>query len=153
MREGITNTYAPGGTGRAAPRPVRAMVAMLFLCATLVLSAATSAAGLRLEALLPPTPDWSAVTGQAGAHLGHAVASAGDVNGDRYGDLIGGAPSYDDGQMDEGLAPLWLGAPGGLPGTGGRVDGSLPAAGVTVAGAWTDPLGRVTNQSAAANDE
>ena len=36
---------------------------------------------------------WSA-TGGSGAYQGRAVAGAGDVNGDGYADLIGGAPGY-----------------------------------------------------------
>ena len=37
------------------------------------------------------SPDWSAQSDQAGAFLGSAVATAGDVNGDGFSDLIAGA--------------------------------------------------------------
>ncbi|PWV56144.1 FG-GAP-like repeat-containing protein [Chitinophaga sp. S165] len=39
----------------------------------------------------------------------NAVAGAGDVNGDGYGDIIVGAPLYDRGQIDEGVGLVYLG--------------------------------------------
>ncbi|HET6374146.1 MAG TPA: FG-GAP-like repeat-containing protein [Candidatus Polarisedimenticolia bacterium] len=62
-------------------------------------------------------PNWSAV-GTAGSNefLG-AAAAAGDVNGDGFGDLLVGAPYYDNGQLDEGAAFLYLGSPTGLSAT------------------------------------
>jgi len=61
---------------------------------------------------------WKAESDQAGASLGKAAASAGDVNGDGYDDVIVGAPMYDNGQADEGRAFLWLGGPSGLGANG-----------------------------------
>ncbi len=53
---------------------------------------------------------------QANARLGWSVASAGDVNGDGYSDVIVGAPNYDDGaNADEGRAFLHHGSAAGLP--------------------------------------
>jgi hypothetical protein len=52
---------------------------------------------------------------QPDAWLGRSVASAGDVNGDGYGDVIVGAPRYDSGQSDEGAAFLFLGGAAGIP--------------------------------------
>ncbi|KAA0993119.1 FG-GAP-like repeat-containing protein [Dyadobacter aurulentus] len=46
---------------------------------------------------------------QAGAQFGCSVASAGDVNGDGYSDVIAGALTYDNGEVDEGGAFVWLG--------------------------------------------
>ena len=60
------------------------------------------------------SPDFSAVSGQRDAELGFSVASAGDVNGDGYGDVIMGADAYDNGSTDEGLAVVWLGSASGL---------------------------------------
>jgi hypothetical protein len=60
------------------------------------------------------TPAWTADGIQAFANLGLSVAGAGDVNGDGYGDVIVGAPSYDQGQTNEGKALVYLGSPSGL---------------------------------------
>ena len=52
------------------------------------------------------------LTGEAAADsFGRAVSSAGDVNGDGYGDVIVGAPSYNYGQ---GKVYVYLGSPSGL---------------------------------------
>ncbi|MBK8522563.1 MAG: FG-GAP repeat protein [Chitinophagaceae bacterium] len=52
---------------------------------------------------------------QAGAQFGWSVASAGDVNGDGYSDVIIGAPYYDDGaNMSEGRAYIYHGSATGL---------------------------------------
>jgi hypothetical protein len=46
---------------------------------------------------LATSPAWTAEGGQEAAELGLAVATAGDVNGDGYSDVVLGAYSYDDG--------------------------------------------------------
>jgi hypothetical protein len=51
---------------------------------------------------------------QDGAQLGTSVARAGDVNRDGYGDVIVGAPFYDQGQTDEGAAFVFLGSANGV---------------------------------------
>jgi hypothetical protein len=51
---------------------------------------------------------------QAGAQMGASVASAGDVNGDGYSDVIVGAYGYDNGQTDEGAAFIYHGSAAGL---------------------------------------
>ncbi len=57
---------------------------------------------------------WTFESNQAIAFLGASVASAGDVNGDGFHDVIAGAPSYDDGQSNEGVAYLFMGSASGL---------------------------------------
>ena len=51
---------------------------------------------------------------QAGAHFGHSVAFVGDTDGEGFGDVVVGAPMYDDGETDEGAAFLFDGAAAGL---------------------------------------
>jgi hypothetical protein len=46
--------------------------------------------------------------------MGSSVASAGDVNGDGYSDLILGAPGFANGQLAEGAAFIYHGGPQGL---------------------------------------
>ena len=67
----------------------------------------------RLTTGLIITPTWSTMGNQPVALLGWAVATAGDVNGDGYADVIAGAPRYNHGQNDEGAAFLYLGGPDG----------------------------------------
>jgi len=49
---------------------------------------------------------------KAGAFLGTSVSGAGDVNGDGYDDVIVGAPRYNNGAAEEGIAVVFLGNPG-----------------------------------------
>ncbi|MGV3604179.1 MAG: FG-GAP-like repeat-containing protein [Dyadobacter fermentans] len=51
---------------------------------------------------------------QADAWFGFSVASAGDVNGDGYSDVLVGAPHYDHGQTNEGAAFLYYGSAAGI---------------------------------------
>ncbi|MEW5988264.1 MAG: integrin alpha [Chloroflexota bacterium] len=62
-------------------------------------------------------PDWTAESDQTSAYLGVSVATAGDVNGDGYDDVIVGAVSYDNGQQDEGRALVYHGSAAGLSAT------------------------------------
>ncbi len=72
-----------------------------------------SAAGL--SAAPTSTPDDA---DQAGANFGYSVASAGDVNGDGYSDVIIGADFFDDGaSTNEGRAFVYHGSATGLPAT------------------------------------
>jgi hypothetical protein len=66
---------------------------------------------------LATNPSWSSNGGHDGALFGWSVATAGDVNGDGYADIIVGAPTYDRGQTEEGAAFLYAGGPAG-PSTG-----------------------------------
>lgn len=59
-------------------------------------------------------PLWWAESNQVSARFGAAVASAGDVNGDGFCDIIVGAPWYD-GPSGEGAAFAWYGDAGSIP--------------------------------------
>jgi hypothetical protein len=69
---------------------------------------------------LPPdgTPDntwWSASYAQENAWFGYAVASAGDVNGDGYSDILVGSPFIDTSAGENaGKAFIWAGSETGL---------------------------------------
>lgn len=63
---------------------------------------------------LSETPDWTVLGDQGGTLFGRSVGSAGRVNDDRFADVIVGAPSYDDGETDEGAAFAYYGSPTGL---------------------------------------
>ncbi len=58
--------------------------------------------------------DWFESIGQEGAHYGQSVATAGDVNGDGYADVIVGAPDYTNGQDGEGGTWVYHGSAAGL---------------------------------------
>jgi len=60
------------------------------------------------------TPAWTAESNQALANFGYNVATAGDVNGDGYSDVLVGSSLYDNGETNEGRAYLYLGSPSGL---------------------------------------
>ncbi len=68
---------------------------------------------------LPNNPNWTASSDQSGSLFGHAVSSAGDVNGDGYEDVVIGAPRYKNGELesDEGRVYLYLGSAAGLTDT------------------------------------
>ncbi|MCD4812853.1 integrin alpha, partial [bacterium] len=66
---------------------------------------------------LMTNPGWTAESDQANAYFGYSVASAGDVNGDGYSDVIVGAYYYDHGETDEGRAYVYHGSSSGLAGT------------------------------------
>ena len=76
----------------------------------------------------PSTADASIFGNQIDCRLGHAVASAGDVNGDGRGDIIVGAPLVgipfpspipeNQGSGNGGAALIFLGSAAGITGTG-----------------------------------
>lgn len=66
----------------------------------------------------PSTADTRLQSDQVGAQLGFSAASAGDVNGDGFADVIVGAPLYDSVPnvlSDTGGAYIFLGSPIGVP--------------------------------------
>ena len=62
---------------------------------------------------LASSATWTAESNQANATFGVDIASAGDVNGDGYDDVVVGAYQFDDGENDEGQALLYLGSSAG----------------------------------------
>jgi hypothetical protein len=60
------------------------------------------------------SPAWTAESDQAGAEFGVSVATAGDVNGDGFSDVIVGAPGSTNGQVREGRAYVYHGSAAGL---------------------------------------
>jgi hypothetical protein len=60
------------------------------------------------------TPSWSFISGQGGARLGTSAATAGDVNGDGFADVIVGANTFDSERSDEGGVWVFLGSPSGV---------------------------------------
>ncbi len=60
------------------------------------------------------TANWTAESDQVNAWFGINVASAGDVNGDGYSDVIVGSPNFSNGQTSEGRAFVFYGSASGL---------------------------------------
>lgn len=64
---------------------------------------------------LSSNPGWTYESDVAFAWLGDSVASAGDVNGDGFGDVIIGADGFTSGETNEGAAYGFYGSENGLP--------------------------------------
>lgn len=63
----------------------------------------------------PTGPGWPSSRGGLPGRLGNSVATAGDVDGDGFSDVIVGAFQYSlPGQENEGRALAYLGSPSGL---------------------------------------
>jgi len=90
-----------------------------FVCAAL--ASAMLAPGPAHAATFDPATRVRIEGGQAFARLGISVASAGDVNGDSYDDVLVGADGYDDGQAEEGAAFLFLGSASGIASAGATI--------------------------------
>ena len=60
-----------------------------------------------------PEADWAVTGDQAEARIGDAVATAGDVNGDGYADVIVGASEYWGDQAEEGKVFVYYGSASG----------------------------------------
>jgi hypothetical protein len=61
--------------------------------------------------------NWNATGGMVGSKFGSSVATAGDVNGDGFSDVLVGAPNYANGEVAEGKAYLYYGSATGLSAT------------------------------------
>lgn len=91
-------------------RPVGPLALALALLALIVLVAAPAAGAVKPGVT---STDWEWDGDQPHAHLGEAVAAAGDVNGDGFTDLAIASPWYDDTELDEGKVSVLLGGPQG----------------------------------------
>jgi hypothetical protein len=60
------------------------------------------------------SPAWSAESNQGGAEMGFPVATAGDVDGDGYSDVLVSAWKYTSGHLEEGRVFFYHGSPNGL---------------------------------------
>ncbi|MDM7916400.1 MAG: integrin alpha, partial [Candidatus Eisenbacteria bacterium] len=60
------------------------------------------------------SPAWQVEGEQAAAQFGFQCATAGDVNGDGYSDVVVSSPYFDAGEEREGRIFLFLGSPDGL---------------------------------------
>lgn len=76
----------------------------------------------------PNNADWTGKITAAGIDLGYAAGTAGDVNGDGYSDVFGGARFYDHEATDEGGAFVWYGSPDGLSTGGWRAESDQASA-------------------------
>jgi hypothetical protein len=84
---------------------------------------------------LRTTPSRHFQSDQADALLGYSVATAGDVNGDGFSDVLVGAPYWEDDVISEGRAWLYLGSASGYPQLLLARREQQPPPGHTVAGA------------------
>ena len=68
---------------------------------------------------LSASPAFTALGEMADAYFGFAVATAGDVNGDGYADVLVGSYRYDDGVNRANVGKVYVlhGGPGGVTGT------------------------------------
>jgi hypothetical protein len=84
----------------------------------LVLVATLAAIPVSLQAASQTlTPIWIGEADMAGANYGQSVASAGDVNGDGYADVIVGTPYFQNANGYQGRAFVYYGSGAGLPTT------------------------------------
>ena len=85
------------------------------------------------------SPTWTGESDQAGAGFGGAVAAAGDLDGDGFGDLVVGAEGWNGAADDVGAVFVWLGDAAGPGGTAdwsvaGDQEGALLGRGVAGVG-------------------
>jgi hypothetical protein len=97
----------------------RARMVLPLLIAMFVLVSTPSRGQPRRLAGPSPAPDWAVESNQASEFpvctaFGNAAATAGDVDGDGFGDVIVGANGYNNPTIDEGRAFLYRGSASGL---------------------------------------
>ncbi len=100
-------------------KTMRLICLLMILGMTLLPVAAASSGALSGDEFneitsLPAGASWWFSSTQDGSELGKSVASAGDVNGDGFDDVIIGAPKYEVNVYKEGAAMVFHGSPAGL---------------------------------------
>jgi hypothetical protein len=85
-------------------------IILILLTCALALCVRPGRAGV----VLPDIPVWQDNGEQEGGQFGYAVASAGDVNGDGFADVLLGAPVYTNQVYREGIAFSYYGSKNGL---------------------------------------
>jgi FG-GAP-like repeat/FlgD Ig-like domain/FG-GAP repeat len=97
---------------------LRYLLSIFILASTITVHRAADAAdepsGRVASDGLISSPAWIVEGDQEEAWLGVSVATAGDVNGDGFSDVIVGAYLYDNGEADEGQARVYHGSAVGL---------------------------------------
>jgi len=66
----------------------------------------------------PANADWFGISAYGGGLMGYSASTAGDVNGDGYADIVGGAPAFSESYSAEGGVFVWYGSATGLGDTG-----------------------------------
>ena len=87
------------------------------ILAVLLLTCSSAVSGEDIPTILSMTADWTRTGEYQGSDYGIAVASAGDVNGDGYADVVIGAQNYPPVAGDStkyGAAFIHLGSAGGI---------------------------------------
>jgi len=102
---------------------------------------------------LAASPIWAVESNQAGAQFGFSVATAGDVDGDGYSDVIVGANAYTNGEGGEGRAFLYQGSASGLGASeaaavGGGGQTSVSTAGDVNGDGYSDVIVGASNYAA-----
>ena len=67
------------------------------------------------------TPTSTLEGNQGGSSWGRSLSQIGDINADGYPDAIVGSPSFNNGQIGEGIARVFLGTPNGISNTSAQL--------------------------------
>ena len=97
-------------------RQLRAFMALRGDCIVLSVDDAGAAYPVTIDPL-SSTADLDVSGSQTGENYGYSVATAGDVNGDGYSDIIVGAPNWNVPLANAGRAMIFLGSASGLAST------------------------------------
>jgi hypothetical protein len=105
----------------AKGRKLRARIMLAGPLVAVKIDAAEAVFPVKVQATisaLPGAASWYLISGNAESKLGARVATAGDVNGDGFSDILIGAPEHDGGLADQGLVYVYYGSASGLGAVG-----------------------------------